>query len=208
MSWLTLAWFVPACFALNMTPGPNNLLALSNAKRYGFGHACLAGLGRLGAFSVMITLAASGLATLLYASELFFTALKIGGALYLFWLAIQMWRSDPNLDAVDSRQTLSLTALARQEFLLAAGNPKAILIFTAFLPQFVDPSAAVGWQFFVLGSCFLLLEWLAIALYASAGQLLNKGLGKPGWQRLFNRLCATFLGSAGLGLLLSKRMPA
>ncbi|MFG1497298.1 LysE family translocator [Saccharospirillum sp. HFRX-1] len=208
MSWLTLAWFIPACFALNMTPGPNNLMALSNAKRYGWSHACLAGLGRLSAFAVMITLAASGLATLLYASELFFTLLKVGGALYLFWLAVQMWRSDHNLDAVNSTAALSLTALARQEFLLAAGNPKAILIFTAFLPQFVDPSAAIGWQFFALGSCFLLLEWLAIALYASAGRLLDKGLGKPGWQRAFNRLCALLLGSAGLGLLLSKRLPA
>ena len=92
--------------------------------------------------------------------------------------------------------------------MLAAGNPKAILIFTAFLPQFVDPSAAVGLQFFILGGCFLLLEWLAIALYASAGRLLDKGLGKPSWQRAFNRLCATLLGSAGLGLLLSKRLPA
>ena len=125
MSWLTLAWFIPACFALNMTPGPNNLMALNNAKRYGWSHACLAGLGRLSAFAVMITLAASGLATLLYASELFFTLLKVLGA-----------------------------------------------------------------------------------LYASAGRLLDKGLGKPSWQRAFNRLCATLLGSAGLGLLLSKRLPA
>lgn len=208
MTWITLGWFIPACFALNMTPGPNNLLALSNAKRYGWSHACLAGLGRLGAFAVMISLAASGLATLLYASELFFTAVKLIGAGYLFWLAVQLWRADHSLDGEVSGQSMSLPALARQEFLLAAGNPKAILIFTAFLPQFVDPAAAVAPQFLLLGACFLLLEWLAIGLYAAAGRLLNKGLTKPSWQRGFNRLCATLLGSAGLGLLLSKRLPS
>ncbi|WP_108124670.1 LysE family translocator [Saccharospirillum mangrovi] len=208
MSWITLGWFIPACFALNMSPGPNNLLALSNAKRYSWSHSCLAGLGRLAAFAVMIALSASGLATLLYASEVFFTAVKIIGALYLFWLALQLWRADHSLETRISDASLSLFALARQECLLAAGNPKAILIFTAFLPQFVDPSAAVGQQFLILGSCFLLLEWVAIGLYAGAGRLLDKGLAKPSWQRAFNKVCAVLLGSAGLGLLLSKRLPA
>jgi hypothetical protein len=59
--------------------------------------------------------------------------------------------------------------LARQEFLVAAGNPKAILLFTAFLPQFVDPSRPVPAQFAVLGALFLLLEWIAIGAYAWMG---------------------------------------
>ncbi len=54
--------FLPACFALNMAPGPNNLLSMNNARSYGFRAAIIAGLGRLLAFSVMIMLAASGLA--------------------------------------------------------------------------------------------------------------------------------------------------
>lgn len=207
MNWIMLSWFIPACFALNMTPGPNNLMALSNAKRYGWSRACLAGLGRLSAFVVMISLAASGLATLLYTSQLFFTLVKFAGAAYLFWLAFQLWRSEPDLTYGEAGQAQSLSTLARQEFLLAAGNPKAILIFTAFLPQFVDPAAPVAPQFLLLGSCFLLLEWVAIGLYALAGRLLDKGLARSGWQRGFNRLCATLLGGAGLGLLLSKRLP-
>lgn len=64
----TLAVFIPACFALNMAPGPNNLLSISNASRYGFGGACMGGLGRLLAFAIMIVLAA-----------------------YLFYLALQLW---------------------------------------------------------------------------------------------------------------------
>ena len=88
---------------------------------------------------------------------------------------------------------------------MAAGNPKAILIFTAFLPQFVDPGQPLGAQFAQLGAAFLLLEWLAIALYSYAGLHLGRLLAGQRARRLFNRGCAALLGSAGLGLLLSRR---
>ncbi|MNP79655.1 leucine export protein LeuE [compost metagenome] len=67
-----LALFVPACFALNMAPGPNNLLSLNNASRYGLRIACVAGVGRLLAFAGMIVLAAMGLAVVLHTSEYLF----------------------------------------------------------------------------------------------------------------------------------------
>lgn len=135
MNLTTLLFFIPACFALNMAPGPNNLLSLTNAKRYGVRTACLAGIGRLIAFVGMITLAATGLATLLYTSEKIFLVIKVVGGLYLLWLAYQLWGADTTASDSSETQRMSLFELARQEFLLAAGNPKAILIFTAFLPS-------------------------------------------------------------------------
>ena len=84
MSLATLLLFLPACFALNLAPGPNNLLSISNATRYGFRTACVAGIGRLLAFAVMIALAATGLAVVLQGSVLLFTAIKLAGAGYLF----------------------------------------------------------------------------------------------------------------------------
>lgn len=95
MSLKLLLLFLPACFALNMAPGPNNLLSIANGTRYGFGKACLAGIGRLVAFVGMIPLAASGLAVVLQASEMAFHGIKIAGALYLFYLAVQLWRAEP-----------------------------------------------------------------------------------------------------------------
>lgn len=205
MNLTTLLFFIPACFALNMAPGPNNLLSLTNAKRYGVRAACLAGIGRLIAFVGMITLAATGLATLLYTSEKIFLVIKVVGGLYLLWLAYQLWGADTTASDSAEAQHMSLFELARQEFLLAAGNPKAILIFTAFLPQFVEPSGNVGLQFLVLGVLFLLLEWVAIAGYAYAGSFLNQWFSRPAMRRLFNRSCATLLASAGVGLLLAKK---
>lgn len=205
MDYATLALFIPACFALNMAPGPNNLLSISNATRYGFQRACLAGAGRLLAFAGMIALASAGLAVVLHTSEVLFYVIKTAGAAYLLYLAFQLWRAVPG-GAVDAAAPqVSLWQLARQEFLVAAGNPKAILIFTAFLPQFVDPAQPMTMQFGVLGVLFLVLEMAAIAIYAWMGAKLRRWFAQPRGKRIFNRACAGLLASAGIGLMLSRR---
>lgn len=204
MELLKLLLFIPACFALNMTPGPNNLLSMNNARCYGFKAAILAGCGRVLAFAVMIALAASGLAVVLYTSETLFLLIKLAGAGYLLWIAFNLWRSDtsPVTDIEHSRNNIEL---AKQEFALAAGNPKAILIFTAFLPQFVDVSANVNEQFFVLGGTFLILEMLAIAIYALFGLYLRHWFSRPHMAKIFNKCCSMFLAASGANLLFSRQ---
>lgn len=205
MNLSTLALFIPACLALNMAPGPNNLLSLSNATRYGFARSCAAGGGRLVAFAVMLFLTSAGLAALFNASEFLFTAIKVLGALYLFYLAFQLWISKPVASEGEQAPARRLGALARQEFLVAAGNPKAILIFTAFLPQFVNPTEPTGAQFAVLGALFLLLELVAIATYAYMGIYMRRWFASLRGQRIFNRSCSALLAAAGSGLLAARR---
>ena len=209
MTSTTLLLFVPACFALNMAPGPNNLLSVSNATRHGFRVACLGGLGRLLAFVGMIALASVGLAMVLHTSEWLFGVVKLAGAAYLLYLAFQLWRA-PVAEALSgatpaAAPAVSTWALARQEFWVAAGNPKAILIFTAFLPQFVDPALPAAPQFVTLGALFLLLEGVAIAAYALMGLHMRRWLAQARGQRLFNRGCAVLLTGAAVGLLTSRR---
>ncbi|MCJ8341230.1 MAG: LysE family translocator [Pseudomonadales bacterium] len=196
--------FIPACFALNMSPGPNNIMALNNAKSYSLTHSCVAGLGRLMAFTLMLLLVASGLAAVLYASSMVFSMLKVVGVLYLIYIAVQIWRSDLLLSAASVTQT-SVMQSAKQEFTLAIGNPKAILIFTAFLPQFINPLGDITEQLYTLGILFLLLEFIAITLYSLIGVYLRQQLSRPLFNRLFNRLCASLLIAAALSLLFSGR---
>lgn len=205
MNLATLALFLPACFALNMAPGPNNLLSISNATRYGLRTACVAGAGRLLAFAIMIALASAGLAVVLQTSELVFYAIKIVGAAYLFYLAYQLWSAAPQAEIEAQQARAGQWQLARQEFFVAAGNPKAILIFTAFLPQFVDPTADVGHQFAVLGALFLLLEWIAIGIYAYIGLHMRRWFAEPRGKRIFNRCCAGLLSAAASMLLMARR---
>ncbi|MEB0045221.1 MULTISPECIES: LysE family translocator [unclassified Pseudomonas] len=205
MDLATLTLFIPACFALNMAPGPNNLLSVSNATRYGYRRACMAGIGRLLAFAGMIALAAVGLSVVLSTSQWLFYAIKILGAAYLLYIAWQLWRADPNAQEHVTASKAGRVALARQEFLVAAGNPKAILIFTAFLPQFVDPSLPVTPQFAVLGVLFLMLEWIAISAYAYMGLHMRRWFAEPRGKRIFNRCCAGLLAAAASVLLMARR---
>ncbi|MFM2609687.1 LysE family translocator [Vibrio chagasii] len=199
-----LLLFIPACFALNMTPGPNNLLSMNNARCYGFKAAFIAGLGRIVAFSGMIALAASGLAVVLYTSETLFFLIKLFGAMYLLWIAFNLWRSQAS-PVADIERNKNWFGLVKQEFALAAGNPKAILIFTAFLPQFVDVSANVNTQFFILGVTFLVLELLAISIYAAFGLYLRNWFSKPQMAKRFNKACSVFLALSGANLLVGRQ---
>jgi threonine/homoserine/homoserine lactone efflux protein len=209
MTTATLLLFIPACFALNLAPGPNNLLSISNATRHGVRAACVGGLGRLAAFVGMIGLASVGLAVVLHTSAWLFGLIKLAGAAYLFYLAFQLWRAPVGATAPgEPAAAATHWRLAQQEFWVAVGNPKAILIFTAFLPQFVDPALPAATQLATLGLLFLLMEALAIVAYAVMGLHLRRWLAEARGQRLFNRGCAALLAGAGLGLLASRRANA
>lgn len=197
------ALFLPACFALNAAPGPNNLLAFANASRLGFWPALLGGMGRLPAFTAMIALVALGLGALLAASETAFTAVKYAGAAYLVYVGWKLWRAPAPAGAGDTGHEARPIALARRDFLIAIGNPKAIAIFTAFFPQFVDFTQPVGAQFLVLGALFLALELGAVALYAGMGRLTGGFLTPLRLHRL-NRGVGGFLIFSGLAMALDR----
>ena len=96
-------------------------------------------------------------------------------------------------------------SMFRRGFWVNLLNPKAIVFFLAFLPQFVDVARPAAAQFFVLGVVFVMLEWVAIAAYAYMGSHLRQWFSAPARRRLFNRICGALLGFAGVGLLLSRR---
>ena len=207
----TYLLFLPACFALNMAFGPNNLLSLTNGARNGALHSMAAAAGRLFAFAIMIAVTGLGLGALLLASASLFTVLKFGGAAYLIWLGIKLLRSRPHGPLAVPAPRKSGPGLLRkhckQEFYVAAGNPKAILIFTAFFPQFVEPSH-YALSFVVLGSTFLALELLAIAIYAVIGARLRCLTENPKGFVWMNRASGSLMVGFGVLLALLRRPAA
>ncbi|SAK87897.1 lysine exporter protein LysE/YggA [Caballeronia catudaia] len=209
MSLQTFSLFLPACFAINMAFGPNNVLSLSNGAREGVRASVLAAFGRIVAFAIMIAIAGLGLGALLLASQTLFTAIKFAGAGYLVWIGVKLIRSGPSLVVKEegmAHEPVSLARLTKQEFWVAAGNPKAILVFTAFFPQFVD-SSAYATSFAILGTTFLLLELVAIVIYAALGArlgTLSRGARGFTW---FNRVSGALM--IGFGVMLAfVRRPA
>ncbi|WP_243369848.1 LysE family translocator [Microvirga solisilvae] len=205
MSWSTLLLFIPACFALNMAFGPNNLLSLTYGLQEGVRVAVMASSGRLVAFAIMIALTALGVGAVLAASEMAFTVLKWLGAAYLVWIGIKILRGSASIDTPSaSAGERPLKALAMQEFWTAIGNPKAILIFTAFLPQFIEPGSY--WLgFAIVGAIFLVFEVVSVFLYATLGHRLNRlsrNRNVFGW---LNRLSGLTMIGFGVALLLTRR---
>ena len=201
----TIILFIPACFALNMAPGPNNLLSINNAANHGFAASCLAGVGRLIAFTIMIGITSAGLAVIILNSPKTFTILRAVGAAYLLYLAFKLWTSGSNITPTSGKsEKISTQSLAQREFIVAISNPKAILIFTAFLPQFVSPEQPATGQLLKLGVVFLALEWIAIAVYAYLGLHLQRWLTRSAAKKLFNRTCGSFLCVAALGILIAR----
>lgn len=200
-----IAWtlFIPACFALNCAPGPNNMLAFSNAARLGFGRAVLGGMGRMPAFATLIAITILGLGAALSASAEAFTLIKFAGAIYLVYTGIQIIRKAGRLANAQSAD-VALIALMRRDFTIAIINPKAIAVFTAFFPQFLDPAAAAWPQLAEMGLAFLAMEVVAVALYAGAGAVLGRFITS---NRVFvnlNRLVGGALIAAGGSMALSR----
>ena len=193
MTLAQLALFVPAAVLVALSPGANNLLAFTNATRAGWGAAVRALAGRLAAFALMIAGVSLGLDALLRASETAFQALKWVGVAYLAYLGVRMWR------APVAAPPAPAAALARREMLTALGNPKAYLLFTAFLPQFVEPGAPMAPQLLTLGALYVAIEGCAATLWAAVGAWLGGPALTARRRRLLNRLSGgVMIGAAAL----------
>ena len=201
----SLLLFVPACFALNMAFGPNNILSVNVGAKHGVRAAMLAALGRLIAFVIMIAVAALGMGALLMASEIAFTAAKLLGAVYLVWLGFKMLFAEAEPQSERPEVGVNgIRSFMRKEFVIAIGNPKAILIFTAFFPQFVMPTSY--WRsFLVLGAIFLALELVAVAIYAFAGTRLSVVMRDARGARWINRISGSTMISFGILLAAARR---
>ena len=192
--------FLPACIGMNFFPGPNNLLALVHGIRTNARYATVAGFARLPVMVIMLVLLAVGLEALLAISARAFQWLRIIGAGYLLWMAWQainvVVSTRFNLEV---RKTLWL--MARSEALVAFTNPKLILIFYAFFPQFIDPVKPVVPQVIVMGGTFILIEIAAIGLYAFGGRWLQERFEDGQRSRWLSRFTAVAL-TAAAGLIL------
>ncbi|MFT0622438.1 LysE family translocator [Ectopseudomonas guguanensis] len=199
---LWLVYFV-ATLGLALTPGPNSLLALTHGGLYGARMALATILGGVVGFSTLIALAMFGLSALLKTAPNALLALKWIGGAYLIWLGVQLWRSPPmNLTLTDSGARPSAGRLFRQGLLSALSNPKVILFYGAFLPQFVDPQRGLAVQFVVMAATFAVVEFLVELLLALLAFRVRPWLQRGG--RAFNRSCGVLFVLIGVALPLAR----
>ncbi|RXU63673.1 LysE family translocator [Pseudomonas protegens] len=200
--------FSGAALVVILIPGPLSLLMISNSLNHGLRRSYPAFLGGVLASICLLSASALGLGAVLMASEQLFSTLKIVGALYLFYLARQSWlqsrQHKQGAVLMDAAPIPRFRALFGRAFVLGASNPKDILFFAAFLPQFLSAQQPFMPQLLIMLATWTLLDLgckLAYGLGArGAAGYLRSGKG----QSWFNRLSAGLFGAAGAASLLSR----
>jgi threonine/homoserine/homoserine lactone efflux protein len=192
MTSVTLIAFAVVAFIGIATPGPTVLLALANGSRYGIRRALPGMVGAVLSDFVLIGAVALGLGALLAASEFWFSVIKWLGAAYLAFLGVQMLRSTGSLGrTLDDAQAAGRTtsrAIFSKSLLVAVINPKGYLFFSAFLPQFIDPSAPQTQQYATLALVFAAINFLVMFGYAALGSQAVRVLKTSGAAWL-DRIC-------------------
>ncbi len=195
-NWLLYA---AAALGLSLTPGPNGLLALTHGALFGTKKTIATILGGLTGFFLVIAMSMFGIGALLAASASLLTVLKWLGGAYLVFLGIQVWRS-PAL-ALTRNKVSGSSGLYRAGLFSALSNPKGILFFVAFLPQFIDPERSLFAQFVIMAATFLIIEFFYELTVAALADRITPWLARVG--KNFNRTFgAVFMA---IGVLLPLR---
>ena len=184
-----IAAFALAAAVLAITPGPDMALQLSRALNYGRAHGLMTAAGAMTGIGVHTTLVALGISVLIVAAPALFLALKIVGALYLLWLAYQAVVHGGGLKIAARAKRLPTL---RDSYATGVGinllNPKVVLFFITFLPQFVDRADPHAPQkLFVLGAEFIVVSIPLMALTVLLAEQLTRLLTRSKWvQRALN----------------------
>ena len=205
-TWLAYA---AATAVLLVIPGPTILTVISYSLTHGrrANIALVAGVA-LGD-STALVLSLVGLGALLAASAMLFTAVKWAGGLYLIYLGLRMLRGGavalPAEGEVRGRPLESHRRVFLNTWLVTALNPKGIIFFIAFLPQFLRPGPDVAAQLWVLAVTFVVLATVNAALYAVFAASARRLLSTPRALRGFNLAGGSLLTAAGVWALFARR---
>ena len=180
------------------------LLALTHGMKYGARRTTVSALGNLSVTLLQAAISIAGLGAILLASEGLFNFIKWAGAVYLVYMGISIWRS-PNMSVSEKTNSshppkVSLRKMYLQAAFVTAGNPKAIVFFTAVFPQFIDPNVAYIPQCGMLMGTGGVIAFGCFMIYAIGGQNIMTLFSKATVGKYFNKIIGgTFIG-AGTGL--------
>jgi threonine/homoserine/homoserine lactone efflux protein len=199
--------FVLTCVVMAVIPGPTATLIVANALRHGTGAGLKNVAGTQAGLAVMIAVAGIGLTSVIAMIGEWFDLLRYAGAAYLIYLGWKMWNA-PEVDLLGGGDT-AITKGPRGGFLLqgtlvALSNPKMLLFFGAFFPQFIDPARPYGPQIALMGVTSMIVAALSDGTYALLAGTLGRALSKRRLRTLTKASGACLIGG-GLWLAVARR---
>ncbi|MTI80894.1 MAG: LysE family translocator [Firmicutes bacterium] len=191
----------------SITPGPSMILALNHGLKYGANRTIASAFGNLTATLIQASLSIAGLGAILMQSETTFNIIKYLGASYLIYLGIRSFLASTDLTIKineEKHEKVTFKRLYWEAFLVTAGNPKAVIFFTALFPQFIDTQKNTPFQFIIILIILAIIAFCCMMLYGYFGQSLLKILQKAKVTKIFNRIVGTTLIGMGIGLASGK----
>lgn len=206
----TLIAFIVVAWITIATPGPATLLSLRNGAAYGAGAVLWSAWGNVIGVLFLSSTAILGLGVVLSSSAMLFNAVKIIGALYLFYIGVRSLfnRSAPLAYEIEGGGAVvapSRRKLITQTFMISATNPKGLLFFSALFPQFINAKAPLVPQFLILTGIFMGLAYVTHVLYAVAASRARHFLQNPSLTKWFDRVVGTTFIAFGALLLTVRR---
>lgn len=164
----TLLSFALATLILAISPGPDNIFVLTQSIVHGKKYGLATVFGLISGCIIHTTLVAFGVSAIIKENENLFFAIKVFGALYLLYLAYQVFKADAEIflseDTIEKKSTF---VLYKQGFIMNVLNPKVSIFFLAFFPQFLfSDTLSNVIQFYVLGGIFMLVSLIIFSLIA------------------------------------------
>jgi threonine/homoserine/homoserine lactone efflux protein len=194
--------YVVACIALALLPGPNVTLLIANGLRHGTRAAMICLAGTQVGLAIVIAIVGAGLTTLMATMGYWFDWVRLAGAAYLIWLGIGMLRAKATFtateDAVPPRGGFFLQGL-----LVLLSNPKVLVFFGAFIPQFVDMKGDHFSQVVLLGATFMVIAGITDAVYALLAGRARVFLSERR-ALLLSRMSGLFMIGGGVWLALTR----
>jgi RhtB (resistance to homoserine/threonine) family protein len=202
--------FIGVAAIVIVVPGPDTAVVTKNVLVHGRRAAFGTSLGVSAGLSVWTLAAAIGVASVVRASAVAFTVLKLAGALYLVWLGLQALRAAGHTESGARLPTAHRSAMGalggfRQGLLSDLANPKIGIFFTSLLPQFVDPGQSVLLPFLVLGAVFVLMTLVWLSAYSVIAARAAQTLQRPRVKAAMDRVTGSVLIALGVRLAIEHR---
>ena len=187
-------WFVyiTTVLVLMSTPGPSQLLILSNSISNGFKKSLFTAAGDLSANFLQMAIASVGLVSVLSSSKNLFLVIKWAGVFYLLYLGLKLIFSKNQISTLGEKQIRSGNSLYWQGFITSAANPKAVIFFAALFPQFINPKGNLLIQFSILSSTYLILDGIFLCLYGKFAEWISSKF-VPSARPHLNKVSGSFL---------------
>ncbi len=197
--------FMLATTLLILMPGPIVTITVANSLAYGTRHGLRTVIGTSSATALLLVIGGFGMASAFLLLAEWFEWLRWLGAAYLVFLGVQQWRAKPVVLGEEDTKAWSKKGIFLQGFVISITNPKTILFYAAFFPQFMDPGKDPATQLAILSVTFLIIAFTLDSCYALLCGRLRPYLADAKRGKLRNRITGSLMIGTGLALAFARK---